>query len=133
EALARMRMHRARSGLGFDEVMVFPQGVFSTAAMKALRASGFLAAVNSTAYPIDAENSIVLRDLLQVAVTRFSNFPLFTRRYPGSVAELAFDLFLGKPALVVEHHGFFREGYEALAKTVEKLYKIEGRLQWTNL
>src|SRR5690242_8428366 len=55
QALARMRMHRTRSGLGFDEVMVFPQGIFSTAAMKALKRSGFLAAVNSTAYPVDAE------------------------------------------------------------------------------
>jgi hypothetical protein len=133
QALDWMARHRESSGLGFDEVMVFPQGIFSTAAMKALRACGYLAAVNSTAYPVDAPSALTLRDRLQVAVNRFSNFPLFTRRYPQRLAELAFDLFLGKPALLVEHHGFFRDGYDALADTVEKVQAMDERLEWSNL
>jgi hypothetical protein len=133
QALDRMTMHRKLSGIGFDDVMVFPQGFFSTAAMKALKSCGYLAAVNSTPYPVDATEDLTLRDLLGVAVTEFSNFPLFTRHYPRSVAELAFDLFLGKPALVVEHHGFFRDGYKSLAETIAKLYSLDERLQWSNL
>jgi hypothetical protein len=133
QALEWMRLHRTLSGLDFDDVMVFPQGIFSTAAMTALKACGYLAAVNSTAYPIDAERGPLLRDLLQVAVTCFANFPLFTRRYPHHLAELAFDLFLGKPALVVEHHGFFRDGYDALADTVQRVSDLDPHLHWTNL
>lgn len=133
QALDRMTQHRKLSGVEFDKVMVFPQGIFSTAAMEALRSSGYLAAVNSTPYPVDVSDRLTLSDLLQVAVTRFSNFPLFTRRYPPSVAELAFDLFVGKPALVVEHHGFFRDGYAPLAEIVNKLYSLDERLQWANL
>jgi hypothetical protein len=133
QAFERMTMHRALSGLDFDDVMVFPQGIFSTAAMSALQSCGYLAAVNSTPYPIDAEVSLTLEDLLQVAVTRISNLPLFTRRYPCQLPELAFDLFLGKPALLVEHHGFFREGYEGLAQAVDRLNRLDGRLRWTNL
>ena|SRR5579859_1554735 len=132
-ALARMEQHRKLSGVNFDNVMVFPQGIFSTVAMKALKSCKYLAAVNSTPYPIDATDSLTLCDLLQVAVTRFSNFPLFTRRYPKSMAELAFDLFIGKPALVVEHHGFFRNGYDPLAETVAKLNSLDERLQWSGL
>ena len=128
-----MAKHRELTGLGFDDVMVFPQGLFSTAAMSALKWCGYLAAVNSTPYPVDGEQTFVLRDLLGIAVTRFGGFPLFTRRYPQHVAELAFDLFLGKPALLVEHHGYFQGGYAALLETVERVNKLDARLRWTNL
>src|SRR6185436_17611319 len=117
--------HRALFGVPFDEVMVFPQGIFSTAAMAALRASGYLAAVNSTPEPIDTEGTLQLRDVIDVAVTRFSGFPLFTRRYPSQLAELAFDLFLGKPAFIVEHAGYFRDGYESLIEMLDGLHRIE--------
>jgi hypothetical protein len=131
-ALERMTKHRELTGVDFDNVMVFPQGIFSKVAMAALKSAGYLAAINSTPYPIDLEEPLQLRDLLGAAVTRFSDFPLLTRRYPRHLAELAFDIFLGKPALLVEHHGFFQEGYDALADTVVKLQHIEPRLRWTN-
>ena len=133
KALERMGLHHQLSGLPFDDVMVFPQGVFSSAAMKALKSSGYLAAVNSTAQAIDCSNTITLRDLVDVAVTRFSNFPLFIRRYPASIAESAFDLFLGKPALLVEHHTYFRDGYHLVAECIDKINSLDKRLEWTSL
>lgn len=132
KALDRMALHQRLSGLPFDDIMVFPQGVFSTVAMKALKSCGYLAAVNSTPYPVDVEDSLTL-DILDAAVTRFSNFPVFVRRYPRNVAEYAFDLFLGKPALLVEHHGYFRDGYDALAEIVKKVNGLDERLEWTSL
>jgi hypothetical protein len=131
--LDRMRRHEQRTGLAFDEVMVFPQGHFSTAAVRALQSCGFLAAVNSTPYPTDAPNALRLKDLLDVAVTNFSNFPLFTRRYPGDKVGLAFDLFVGKNALLVGHHRFFRNGYDVLTEIVNWLNSVEERLEWTSL
>ena len=62
-ALERMRRHEDEFGVSFDDVMVFPQGIFSTVAMAALKSSGYLAAVNSTAVPVDAPNVLTLRDL----------------------------------------------------------------------
>jgi hypothetical protein len=47
-------------------------------------------------------------DLLDVAVTRYGGFPLFGRRYPRSLLPFALDLFMGKPALIAEHHEYFR-------------------------
>jgi hypothetical protein len=132
EALKRMQWHRSLSGLDFDDVMVFPQGLFSTAAMDALSSCGYLAALNSTAFPVDAAEPPTLRDLLQLAVTRYSNFPLFMRWYPEQFAELAFNIFLGKPALLVEHHAFFRNGYAPLAQIIERLSRLEPRLQWAS-
>lgn len=132
--LSWMTKHREATGVGFDDVMVFPQGHFSTVAMKALQSCGYLAAVNSTGHPVDGEEgSLRVRDLLDVAVTRFSGFPLFVRHYPDDVVGLALDLFLGKPALLVEHHGYFKDGYESLSTIVRMLRRMEPRLEWTNL
>lgn len=113
-ALGRMRAHQRVSGVPFDSVMVFPQGLFSPEAITALKASGYLAAVNTDLCPSTRTEPLAVRDLLEVALTRFVDFPLFSRRYPQDVAEFALDLFMGKPALAVEHHGYFRNGYSAL-------------------
>lgn len=132
-ALERMRAHHRLSGIPFDDIMVFPQGLFSSEAMAALKASGYLAAVNSDAYPSATAETLALRDLLDVAVTKFAGFPLFGRRYPHALEELAFDLFMGKPALAVEHHGYFRDGHKALETFAERLNSLEERLEWSNL
>lgn len=132
-ALERMRVHQQLSGVPFDDVMVFPQGLFSTEAMPALKESGYLAAVNTEMSPSTMPEALSLRDLLDVAVTRFGDFPLFGRRYPNNLAEFAFDLFMGKPALVVEHHGYFRDGYRALEEFVAGLNALDERIEWTNL
>src|SRR5262249_39112641 len=63
KSLERMALHRKRSGLRFDNIMVFPQGIFSTAAMDALKSCDYLAAVNSTGYPVDNDGHLLLQDL----------------------------------------------------------------------
>ena len=132
-ALERMRTHERLTSVPFDDVMVFPQGLFSVEALSALKASGYLAAVNSDVFPSAAPATLALRELLDVAVTRFDDFPLFGRRYPRDAAEFAFDLFLGKPALVVEHHGYFRNGYAALESFVAQLNNLDDRLEWASV
>ncbi len=132
-ALERMQIHRQLSGVPFDDVMVFPQGLFSAEAIAALSAEGYLAAVNSDLFPSTQAEALVLRDLLEVAVTKFADFPLFCRRYPHDLGEFAFDLFFGKPALAVEHHGYFRDGYGALESFVERLKGLDERLEWSDL
>lgn len=131
--LARMREHQRITKVPFDDVMVFPQGIFSPEAMRALRNSGYLAAVNTELCPVDETGLLPLRELLEPAISRYGDFPLFGRRYPRDVAEFAFDLFLGKPALSVEHHGYFRNGYGKLEEFVTALNRIEERLEWTNV
>jgi hypothetical protein len=132
-ALDRMREHERRFGLGFDAVMVFPQGVFSTAALKALRTCGYVAAVNTDIGPCDRADEVMLGDLLEVAVTKWENFPIFGRRYPRHIADFAFDLFVGKPAIAVEHHTYFCEGYDAFEAFAHALNTLDDRLVWTTI
>jgi hypothetical protein len=129
-----MAKHRELTGVPYDNVMVFPQGVFSTAALKALKQAGFLAAVNSTPFPVDdPPEKLRVRDLLSPAVTRHSSLPLFIRRYPRHVAEFALDLFLGKPALMVEHHDYFRDGYEQLEAFAAWINHLSDTIYWCGL
>ena len=132
-ALERMRRHSELSSIGFDEVMVFPQGLFSTQALQALDSCGYLAAVNTDLNPSDGSQKLTLRDLLSVAITTPTGFPLFGRHYPKHIADFAFDLFLGKPAFVVEHHGYFQNGYEALGQFVQGLNAFDDTIRWSNL
>jgi hypothetical protein len=132
-ALARMQDHTRRSGVAFDDVMVFPQGLFSTQAVAALKAAGYLAAVNSNPVPSTVPDGLALREWLDVAVSRFSDFPVFGRRYPREIAEFAFDLFLGRPILAVEHHGYFQSGYTDLETFVTRLNALDERIDWTGL
>jgi len=132
QALERMERHHTRFGLKYDPVMVFPQGIFSSSAVDALESCRYLAAVNSTPFPIDRE-TLPLRSLLDITVTAFSPFPLFIRRTPGQIAELAFDLFLGRPAIIVAHHDFFSAGYEGISNLVRRLSAVEPALTWASL
>lgn len=76
---------------------------------------------------------MTLRDALDVACTAFEDFPLFGRHYTKDPADFALDLFLGKPAIAVEHHGYFRGGYEPLEAFVKQVNSFDMQLQWSNL
>jgi hypothetical protein len=47
--------------------------------------------------------------------------------------EFAFDLFLGKPALLVEHHGYFKGGYEKIREFMTQLNALSPDLRWMGL
>jgi hypothetical protein len=132
--LANMERHKKLTGLGFDSVMVFPQGVYSSCALSALKHCGYLAAVNTEACPTDhATAPMALADVFDLANTRYDSFPLFSRQYPQEVFDFAVDLFWGKPLLVVEHQQYFRNGAGCTTEFVQQLRKLEPRLEWVTL
>jgi hypothetical protein len=133
-ALARMNDHRDSTGVPFDPVMVFPQGGFSTTALRAVAEEGYLCAVNSSVFPADYEaGDFTVGELLDSAVTAYDGVPVFKRHYPRSLAPFALDLFLGNPVLVVEHHGYFKQGYDEVGDFMHRLNALEPRLSWEPL
>lgn len=130
-ALERLGKHERRTGMPFERVMVFPQGRFSKSAILALRANGYLAAVNTSSFPVDyASGELRVGDFLRPAITRFHGFPVFHRHYPERLIDSAIDLFLDKPALLVEHHQYFGDGCVKLEQFLQKLKEIEPQLSW---
>ncbi len=132
-ARSRMQMHHALTGIRHDDVMVFPQGGFSSHAMAALRTGNLVAAINSGGYPKDQSDTLTLADLLAPGITRFSGFPLFFRRYVRdySDAEIALQSFFGKPLLIGEHHQLFKDA-DALVSLVERIRKVVPDVRWTS-
>ncbi|MGD1018641.1 MAG: hypothetical protein ABSA12_04905 [Verrucomicrobiia bacterium] len=133
-ALERMDTHTKLTQMPYDEVMVFPQGRFSTKAIQALKECRYLAAVNTTVWPVDAaENPLTLRDILDVAVTKYDNFPIFGRRYPQDVFDFAVDALFQKPLLIGEHHAFFKSGFEPLRRVARELATLDTPPVWMPL
>jgi hypothetical protein len=64
---------------------------------------------------------------------KYSSFPLFGRRYPRNVEDFAFDLFAGKPALLVEHHNYFKDGYTKVSGFVSQLNALSPNLRWMGI
>ena len=132
-ALQRMQHHQESSGIPHEKVMVFPQGHFSVSAIRALRKSGFVAAVNSSCNPSQSGVDLTLGDLMLPAVCRFHGFPIFPRRDPNRICDVAVDLFLGKAGLVVEHHEFVRDGYCKWEQFAAQMNALDERLSWASL
>jgi hypothetical protein len=133
-AMRRMREHKLSYGLGFDPVMVFPQGQFSVPALRGLQRGGLLAAVNSTCTPYaDDATAFSIAELMAPAVTRFHGFPVFLRRYPSQQIDFAFDLLVGRPVLIAEHHQYFKGGCEQLEQFVASLQAMDPQMQWPTL
>ncbi|TRZ48663.1 hypothetical protein D4S03_09385 [bacterium] len=113
-ATARMIEHERRTGIPFDRIMVFPQGIFSNAALGALKKNNYLAAVNTEAMPVDGHIS--------------SNFPFFLRYNPEDVINCGSD-----PTFITLHHDYFKNGYERLTDFVDELNTRSKNVKWDSL
>ena len=134
-AKQRMELHHERTRISHDLIMVFPQGVFSRESLKVLQQYQFIAAVNTETKPTDGkEETLTLGDVWNVAIVKYEGFPIFARRSPNHGLEnFAFDLLLGKPCLIVEHHEFFRGDGRAAAQFIDRLNSINCKLRWRSL
>jgi hypothetical protein len=135
QALRRMASHRRETGIDHEPVMVFPHGALSEAALLALRHTEFIAAAGNESISKDVvPRPIRVSDVWDIAVTCYSSFPIFTRRSPHEgIANVAFDLLLGKPALISIHHDFCRDNYKHLIAFIDSVNALKTRLNWCSL
>jgi len=130
----RMKVHEQTTRLHCDKVMVFPQGGFSVKALEVLKSRNFHAAVNSGPYPMAQSTPLTMGELCQPALLRYGGFPLFLRTYVKDTQsqDIAFNLFFGKPVLMVEHHDIFKNP-DPLVGVVQKVNSVAPGISWSNL
>jgi hypothetical protein len=135
QALKRMNRHESITGIRHDRVMVFPQGIFSEAATSALKHTDLIAAVNNDVICAGHHpRPVTISDVWDIAVMRYSNFPIFTRRYPWEgVENFAFDALLGKPLIMIIHHDYCSDHCRRLVDFVGRVNALECRLTWRSL
>jgi hypothetical protein len=131
-AIARMERHERRTGIGYERIMVFPQGYFSTAALKALKKNKYLAAINSSIFPVNEER-LKASDFLDLALNTFCGFPVFQRRYSNNLTSILLDIFLGKPALIAEHHSYFKNSDRSIGEFIDRLNTTCSEMRWESL
>ena len=133
-AYGRMNKHAKRTGLAYDPLMIFPQGAFSTTALRVLKHNGFIGAVNTELVPTDCSKGTLIADTWQMAILRYADFPIFTRRYAfHGMHNFAFDLLLGKPCLIVTHHSDFRNNCMDVVGFIDQLNALQVNLKWHSL
>lgn len=130
-ALWRMEVHKQLTGLPYDPVMIFPQGRFSSVAMQAIKDEDFCAAFNSTLKATDQEE-LHAGEYRLPATLKYHDIPLFFRRYPKDRFNFIEDVAQGRPIIIVEHHGAFRNGYREITDLVDWINGI-GTIRWTSL
>jgi hypothetical protein len=134
QALERMNRHESITGISHDPVMVFPQGIFSEAAMSALKRTDLIASVNNDIISADQHpRAIRISDVWDIAVMGYT-FPLFTRRYPWEgIENFAFDALLGKPAIAVIHHDYCSGHCVRLVNFIDQVNALPSAPTWRNL
>jgi hypothetical protein len=134
QAAERMNRHRSMTGIHHDPVMVFPQGIFSEAAMRVLKHTDLIGAVNNDVVSADpCPRAITISDVWDIAIMGYS-FPLFTRRYPWEgIENFAFDALLGKPAIAVIHHDYCSDHGARLVNFVKQVTALLCAPTWRNL
>jgi hypothetical protein len=78
--------------------------------------------------------SLTIGELAQPAVLRYGGLPLFIR-HPIKGTErhdIAFNLFFGRPILIVTHHDDFRRP-ELLTEMISRINNLEPEIRWSNL
>ncbi len=131
-ALWRMEQHKKLTGLPYDPVIVFPQGLFTSTAMKVLKELGYLAAFNSDLKALDLVEPIPEKEYLTPATLMYHDFPLFLRHYPDHKSKFQEDIKNGRPIVIVEHHTAFKNGYKNITDLVDWV-NSSGNIRWTSL
>lgn len=134
-ARQRMDCHARRTGLDSEPFMVCPQEQYSLAALRAFSDSRqFVALMCTACVPRNLSTpQIRAADLLLPAQDSFYGFPIFKRHYWNGMAVFAMALFLGKPAILVEHHEFFRNGSAGAEEFARRLVELRPNLTWRSL
>lgn len=126
----RMQRMQEKTGLGFDPIMVFPQGKFSTVAMKALKDTGYFAAFNSGIISTDGIEPQI-NEYKKTHTLIFDDFPLYLRHYPEREA-FEKDIEAGRPLVIVAHHNDFADGYNKFTGFIDWLNK-SAAIEWVSL
>jgi hypothetical protein len=134
-ATERMVRHQRRTGLGFEPIMVCPQERYSLQGIQAFSDSRqFLGVACTACMPRDLTSpALTAAHLLLPAQDSFFGFAVFKRHYWGKMRVFALALFLGRPAILVEHHSFFRDGPAGAEEFAKNLAALRPDLVWKSL
>ncbi|MDR3413784.1 MAG: hypothetical protein P4L87_22965 [Formivibrio sp.] len=136
QALARMEEFKRRTGIPYDQVMVFPHSVAPQRTFHVLRTTNYWATVNSDNVPLAAKVPDDPLFLLRPETLAFENI-LSIKRYscevPVSFTLVAINAYLGNPNLFYAHQQFFSSGIGAFNDVADKVNRMAPATEWRSL
>ncbi len=133
QAVARMEMFQARSGIPYDRVMVFPHSIAPEQTLEALKANDYLATINSQNVPMGSVSHAGLLSAMRPTTLSFGGFPSILR-YPAVETipsyRIAIENFLDNPLFYYTHQDFFANGIDAFDGLADEVNKIEPDTRW---
>ncbi len=92
------------------------------------------AVVNTVPHPAEQPVRLPIGELAQPAVLRYGGFPLFIRKpiRQTQSQDIAFNLFFGRPVLIVEHHDVFQRP-KSLVEIAARIKSVAPEIQWANI
>ena len=136
QSLARMERFQTLTGIPYDKVMVFPHSIAPEQTLEALKNYNYLATINSTNVPQDAERPSALSFDLRPVTLSFAGFPSISRyaaAAPFPKVLIAINDYLGNPLLFYAHSDFFAKGIGAFDDVADEANKVEPDTEWRSL
>jgi hypothetical protein len=134
-AADRMDRHHERTGMAWDRLMVCPREDYTLPALQALADCGeYLGVVNMGCVPRNLTAKMLRgSDLLLPVQDAFCGVPIFKRYNFSDVPGFAMASFLGKPAILTEHHDFFWDRNRDLKSHFSSLQAVNPTVRWSGL
>lgn len=135
QALTRMNEFSRITGIPYDPVMIFPQGIAPAATLGLCKKVGYLATVNGSDVPLDSEMPHRIRMSFRPYNTHFYGFLSLRRVRVDYCSELRIraDLFLGNPLLIYTHHDSFESGMEHFNSFADLINTLCPSIQWRSV
>ena len=136
QALARMARFQSLTALPYDKVMVFPHSIAPRQTLEVLRDDNFLATVNSSNVPMDADTPVDPAFTLRSVTLAYGGIPSIRRysvegRLPNSL--VAIDAFLGNPLIFYCHQLYFASGINAFDGEADEVNRLQPDTLWRGL
>lgn len=133
QSLARMERFQTLTGIPYDRVMVFPHSIAPENTLAALKASSYLATINSQEVPMDSIKPWGLMFVLRPSTLLFGGFPSILRYSvdtPIPRYRIAINDFLDNPSFYYTHEDFFGSGIDAFDGIADDINNLEPDTRW---
>jgi hypothetical protein len=143
QALYRMDTFSRKTGLPYDQVMIFAREVFSKESLGLLKKHNFLMTVSGTR-PLNTEYWSNNVERMRGITLEFDNFPMVLRSrisdwkndkraIASAKSWIQMRLFLDLPVLLCTHHDFFKDGADEFNAIAGMINNVQPEVVWTGL
>jgi len=136
QAVVRMEGFRERTGIPYDRVMVFPHSIAPEQTLAALKASDYLATVNSQNVPMGSTRPAGSLFALRPVTLAFGGLPSILRYSvadPTPRYRIMINEFLDNPLFFYAHQDYFAKSLSAFDEVADEVNASEPDTRWSGV